>query len=410
MIGAATRAKVSILVIANVAGRTVTWRRWGYGPRMLHEFIAANRAELIDRCRRKVALRSAPKATVAEMEHGVPVLIEQLIRMLQVEQTASAEAGDVVGAAAGGQKPAQTEICATAMLHGRELMQRGFTIDQVVHGYGDLCQAVTELACKEHAPIEVAEFRTLNLCLDDAIAGAVSEFVPQRQTSPAEGVPQAVNERLGSFAHELRNHIHTAMLAVTAIKDGKVGMAGATGALLDRSLIGLRNLVDRSLVEVRDAAGLPPRHELISVAAFISDITISASLEAQARQCKLTVSEVDKRLAVDADRDMLFSAVGNLLQNAFKFSALHSTVSLTAYAVGDRILIDIADGCGGLPAGAAERMFLPFTQSGSDRSGHGLGLPISRRAVEANNGTLSVGDVPGSGCIFTIDLPRHMLH
>jgi signal transduction histidine kinase len=75
--------------------------------------------------------------------------------------------------------------------------------------------------------------------------------------------------------------------------------------------------------------------------------------------------------------------------------------------VSDRILIDVKDHCGGLPPGNAERMFLPFTQNGEDRTGLGLGLSIARRSVEANNGTLSVRDVPGTGCVFTISLPRY---
>jgi C4-dicarboxylate-specific signal transduction histidine kinase len=52
-------------------------------------------------------------------------------------------------------------------------------------------------------------------------------------------------------------------------------------------------------------------------------------------------------------------------------------------------------------------MFMPFTQSGTNRAGLGLGLSISRRSVEANAGTLRVRDIPASGCVFTIDLPRH---
>ena len=80
-----------------------------------------------------------------------------------------------------------------------------------------------------------------------------------------------------------------------------------------------------------------------------------------------------------------------------------------AYAVADRILIDVEDRCGGLPPGSAERMFLAFKQGDKDRSGLGLGLAICRRSVEANNGVVRVRDVPGSGCVFTIDLPRRAL-
>lgn len=55
-------------------------------------------------------------------------------------------------------------------------------------------------------------------------------------------------------------------------------------------------------------------------------------------------------------------------------------------------------------------MFQPFIQSGEDRSGLGLGLTIARRSVEVDGGRLEVRDVPGTGCVFTIDLPRRALH
>jgi signal transduction histidine kinase len=376
---------------------------------MLHEFLTSNRADLIERCRLKVARRSAPRVTQAELTHGIPLFLDQLIKTLQVEQTSEPLQSRRVSGPAGGGRPVLSEMGATAALHGRELLQQGFTVDQVVHDYGDLCQAITDLAFERNAPIEIDEFRTLNRCLDNGIAEAVTEYAYQRNSDMTNTGVQALNERLGFLAHELRNLLHTATLAYTAIKAGSVGVTGSTGAVLERSLIGLRMLVDRSLAEVRVAAGIPARYELISLADFVDQIGISALLEARARQCKFTVSDVDERLAVDVDRDILLSALGNLLQNAFKFTAHGTEVSLHAYAAGDRILIDVEDRCGGLPPDSADRMFLPFTQNSADKSGLGLGLAICRRSVEANNGVLRVRDVPGSGCIFTIELPRHAL-
>ena len=217
------------------------------------------------------------------------------------------------------------------------------------------------------------------------------------------------NERLGFVAHELRNLLNTATAAVGALKAGNVGLTGATGAVLDRSLVGMGSLIDRSLADVRVTAGMPVRQRLISVADLIAEIKLSASLESRVRECELTVTTVAPELAVDADRDMLLSAVTNLLQNAFKFTQQHTEVSLHAYAAADRIRIDVQDRCGGLPPGDPEELFLPFRQSGADNSGLGLGLSICRANVEANNGLLSVRDLPGSGCTFTIDLPRHSL-
>jgi signal transduction histidine kinase len=89
-----------------------------------------------------------------------------------------------------------------------------------------------------------------------------------------------------------------------------------------------------------------------------------------------------------------------------KFSRRNGTVSLLARAVGEQVLIEVEDECGGLPAGKAEELFRPFEQSSTDRSGLGLGLSISRRAVQANDGTLEVRSVPGKGCVFTISLCR----
>ena len=180
-----------------------------------------------------------------------------------------------------------SEIGVTAAQHGRELLKHGFTVDQVVHNYGDLCQAITDLAFEREEPLAVDEFRTLNRCLDNAIADSVTEFAYQRDLLLEESGVDALNERLGFFAHELRNLIQNATLAVTAIKAGNVGLAGATGAVLDRSLIGLRNLVDRSLADVRVTAGMPPQRQLIPLAGFIADVKISAALEAQARGCGL---------------------------------------------------------------------------------------------------------------------------
>ena len=171
----------------------------------------------------------------------------------------------------------------------------------------------------------------------------------------------------------------------------------------------MRNLIDRSLAEVRVTAGLGGQHNVFSLADFIAEIKLSAALEARVRECGFSVSEVDKQLAIGGHRDLLLSAVGNLLQNAFKFTRDHGEVRLSAYAATDRIRIDVEDRCGGLAPGSVEKMFVPFTQLGNDRSGLGLGLGICRDSVEASGGILSVRDLPGSGCVFSIDLPRHSL-
>src|SRR4029453_18659879 len=71
-----------------------------------------------------------------------------------------------------------------------------------------------------------------------------------------------------------------------------------------------------------------------------------------------------------------------------------------------RILIEVEDECGGLPPGQAEDLFRPFAQRSSDRSGLGLGLAVAREGVAVNGGEIRVRNLPGRGCIFTMELPR----
>jgi signal transduction histidine kinase len=370
---------------------------------MLHDFLATNRAIIIDRCCLMVAARSEPKTAERDLAQGIPVFFDQLVGVLASEQqpkpSSANDERDTVEAAA------NTDVGETASQQGRALLEQGFTLEQVVRNYGDVCQAVTSVALETGATVAIDEFRTLNRCLDNAIAGAVTEYT--RPNAPAIGLgSEAWSARLGPLAHELRNYLQTATLVVAAIKTGNVGISGATGAVLDRALLGMRGLIDHALAEVRVTARMPPRREAIKLAQFLGNLKVSASFDALARGTPFTMAPVADDIAVYAEPEMLAAAVGNLLQNAFKYTKHFTEVWLRAHVLDDRVLIEVEDRCGGLPAGAVATMFLPFAQNGDDRSGLGLGLDISRRSVEANGGVLSVRNVPGIGCIFTIDLPR----
>jgi signal transduction histidine kinase len=370
---------------------------------MLHDFLVTNRSIIIDRCRLMAAARSGPKTAGHDLVHGIPVFLDQLIGVLARDQQVLGSSTD--GKHGTDEKASKKEIGETAMLQGRDLLEQGFTLEQVVRNYGDVCQAVTNQAIAADAPIAVAEFRTLNRCLDNAIAGAVTQYTSH--SAPADGLgTETANARLGPLVHELRNYLHTATLVVAAIKAGNVGISGATAAVLDRSLLGMRGLIDHALAEVRVNTRMPPRREAIKLAQFLENIKVSASFDALARGTPFTVATVADDIAVYAEPEMLAATVGNLLQNAFKFTKHRTEVRLRAHPHEDRVLIEVEDRCGGLPAGAVETMFLPFAQSGDDRSGPGLGLDISRRSVEANGGILTVRNVPDTGCIFTINLPR----
>ena len=363
---------------------------------MLHEFLTLHRTELIRRCLVKVAARARPENSF-DQYYGIPPFLDQVIRTLQLELSDHPSDSEKVSGSAGG-VPMFSEMDGVAKQHGREMLKGGFSVDQVVHDYGDLCQAITDLAFEKERRIEVSEFRILNRCLDNAIADSVLEYDYQGH--------MALHERFDSLAHEVGNLMHTATLALSAIKTGLVPLQGATGGILDRCLEGVTNLVASAISEAHGRGEIPSVFERISVADLVREIQASTALESNARNCVLNVSPVDPGLAVDADRSLLSAALTNLLLNAFKFTRPQTEISLSAYASGDRVRIDVGDHCGGLPQGFAETMGTPYMQADTDRSGLGLGLFISRRNIVTNKGLLTVRDVPGVGCVFTIDLPR----
>lgn len=212
---------------------------------MLYEFITLNREEIISRCRAKVARRSMPPPSETEINHGVPLFLDQLVDMLR----------------SGG---STRDIDASAGQHGHDLLLKGFAVSQVVRDYCDVCQTVTDLAVETNAPISTEDFRTLDLCLDEAIASAVTMYTRESQQLYSEPAVDRDNERLDFLVHELRNLVNTAVVAFEVLKSGNVAVGGSTGAVLNRSLIGLRDLIARTVEEVRSSKAAQKGSEAVA--------------------------------------------------------------------------------------------------------------------------------------------------
>ncbi len=353
---------------------------------MLDTFVIANREELIRRCRARVGARSMPAPTAAELESGIPQFLDQLVEALQHR------------------REPHLAIDRSAAQHGRDLQGQGFTVSQVVHDYGDVCQSITDLAVETGVPISVADFRTLNLCLDDAIASAVTEFAREGADTALDDAA-GHEQRFGFFVHEARNLIGAASMAFEVLNDGDVGVKGSTGRVLQRSLDGLRDLIARSVAEVRQGHRVRERVHVV-VAELLDDLTPAAEQEAASHGVRLTVQRGEAGVAVCADRRILTAVVVNLLQNGFKFTRPGTSVKVSVTAVEERVLIEVADECGGIAEGVTPALFRPFEQRHADRTGLGLGLAFSKWGAEINDGSISVRSVPTLGCVFTVDLPR----
>jgi hypothetical protein len=207
---------------------------------MMSDMLAQRRNELIQRCTDKVAKRPFRLATPLQLKSGIPLFLGQLQRTLEAEGLHQAMESLRISGPSGGAGLDTFEIGASAREHGRKLGELGYSVGQVVHDYGDLCQAITEMAMEDDSSVTVDEFRILNRCLDNAIAAAVTAFGVQQQDTQSRANNAASAERHSALLSELRNGVATASYAITAMEQGNLPAAGATGSVLKRALSGMR--------------------------------------------------------------------------------------------------------------------------------------------------------------------------
>jgi|GEM_PF-1317208 len=219
-----------------------------------------------------VASRSKPKLPCLELVHGIPIFLDQIIDTLAIAQRFDPVRGCL--APHDTQSSPKSNIGALAKLHGGDLLEQGFTLEQVIRDYGDVCQAVTNLAVETGAPILVDEFRTFNRCLDDAIAGAVTEYCQRKGTGSIQDGLQ-VMKPVPQRAEDLK-HLETALTqSQLALVNTKAALSAAqreahtaqVRALHD-SLTGLPN---RELFDDRlsQAIALADRHDWTLAVMFL---------------------------------------------------------------------------------------------------------------------------------------------
>jgi signal transduction histidine kinase len=185
-----------------------------------------------------------------------------------------------------------------------------------------------------------------------------------------------------------------------------MGTAGTSRRALDRNLSRLRSLIDQSGLEGQDELGMKIHRLPFILADFIEEMKYSASMEAELHGCVLNIENIPRQIILHADKDLLLAAVVNVLRNAYIFSGKGGAVALRVSASAGRIRMSVKSSDCNYSEYVIDDMFLPFTASGANKIGLGMGLSLARRSIEANGGLLSVESKFGQGCVFTIDLPR----
>ena len=346
------------------------------------ELVTDYRTLVEERIRGLFLAIAGPNADLRD-DAGIPILIDQVEDALRRGRAA------------------EDEIARAATKYGGLLFARGLTIGELVRGYGTVCDAVTSVGQDLNMSFSNREFEMLNRVLDVAIAASVTEYQRQKAKATADEELQ----HIGALAHELRNALAAAVMAFSVIKHERIGISGQTSETLDRSLRRMGDLLDRALAEVRLCKDAIPVMEPLRVAGVFDEIAAMVHPDSAARRQSLEI-DVDPELEIVTDRQFFTSAVSNLVQNGLKYTPHWGHIHLRARGLDDRFVIEVEDECGGLPANVENALFVPFVRGTTRTTGTGLGLSIVARAAKRLGGDVHARNLPGKGCVFTIELPR----
>lgn len=353
-------------------------------PTEVEEFLRQNREALLAKWEMKVraSLPTSSNLAADQLRDSLDLFLDEVIEGLKHGRGRLIEEG---------RSPIARE-------HGGQRQVLSTNISELVREYHLLLESAAELAEEMDASLSQRDVLELTRWLFAGAAEAVEEYA-QRQE---EQQRRSDFEYFAFVAHELRNPLSSARIAwELVVRKGEIDSRRAE--VITRSLGRLTELIDQSITESRIKSGMDVRHECVAVDEVVDNARADSIVDAETKGIEIVAHP--SALIVEADHRLLRSALTNLLRNAVKFTREGGGVAVRSRLTEGRVLIEIEDECGGLPPDRAQRLFSAFEQAGRDRSGFGLGLAISKQAIEAHGGTLSVKDVPGKGCIFTIDLP-----
>jgi signal transduction histidine kinase len=344
------------------------------------DFLQVNRVAVatswLDKIRAE--LPTAPSLTTLQTVDSMLVFLDQMGRDLGSD-------GPVV------------ETNDVAREHGWQRHAVGMGLPELVREYGLCFVAISELTEERGEPLTANAQRAVARYLSNAASQAVAEYASR----DLEHRQRTDFENFAFVAHEIRGPLSMLRLALEMTTDV---LPPGTAAVLRHNLDRATSLLDASIANARVSFAGQMRVERHRVRDLVQAAIDEVAFKAQQRGIRL-VAEVAGDVTVEGDSRLLHSVFVNLIGNGARFSRLGSVVRTRALIDEGRVLVEIRDQCGGLRNADVRTMFAAFQQVGDDRGGSGLGLALTKQAVEAHGGTLNVVNDEGVGCRFVVDLP-----
>ncbi|OLC56500.1 MAG: hypothetical protein AUH85_06190 [Chloroflexi bacterium 13_1_40CM_4_68_4] len=233
-------------------------------------------------------------------------------------------------------------------------------------------------------------------------------FAEASQTEALRALDRLKDEFLATVSHELRTPLTIVGGALELIRRG---VPGRTEQLVDQADRNLQRL-SRAVQDLLDLAQLQQTRleltrEFVDCRGLLDDVARAHEIMATERGQRIEISCAEGTSSAFIDRARMVQVLGNLVENAVRYSPPKSLILLRAERSGDELLFSVSDRGPGVPAGERELIFDKFYRSEHTReaaSGTGLGLAIAKSLVELHHGRIWVEDgSPGS--VFVVAVP-----
>jgi PAS domain S-box-containing protein len=240
-------------------------------------------------------------------------------------------------------------------------------------------------------------------------------FAVVKDVSAEVRVQELKHHYLTVVAHELRTPL-TALTNFTSVFEqlGFVPKTPRQAEMVEgmrRQVQRLEHQIEKLILLARLERGdFSPSLQAFDVAAAIQQAMKTTEAEARERGIDLVVAPTPEGLLARGDADDFRSALFEVGENAVKFTPKGGRVEVSAEAVGEEIVVRVADSGIGIDARDQQAIFAPFKQLEDSltrrHAGAGLGLGLARRMLEAVGGTITVESAPGRGSTFSLHVPR----
>jgi signal transduction histidine kinase len=357
----------------------------------LGSLLAGRRAAILERWTQRIGREHPDKElTRGELWDHLPHFLEEALASVCADEGS-------------GRAPTTPNSDRASAAHGTQRLRAGFDLVDVVHEYEILTECILDEVDAVGGSVSTNALRRVQRLINEGRGAAVSAYVERRDAE----VAHAHSQKVAFIAHELRGPLMTSFIALATLRRSERPEQNGALTLLLRNLTVLRELVDQVLVADRLTEHVPLAREPLDLCVMLAELLIDARVLAEQRRINLRVNAPDT-LHFRGDRRLLRSALSNVLGNAVKFTREGCAIMVRGYRHQHSVVIEVEDECGGLPSGEPADLFDPFVQRGENRAGFGLGLAIAKQALEAHGGRVLVRNLPGKGCVFSLELPEEL--